>query len=37
MMLVGERKKKIFRVGDKVTVRVMKAHISEGDVDFKIV
>jgi len=37
MMLVGERRKKIFRVGDKVTVRVMKAHISEGDVDFKIV
>jgi len=37
MMLVGERRKKIFRVGDNVRVRVMKAHISEGDVDFKIV
>lgn len=37
MMLVGERRKKVYRVGDKVTVRVMKAHISEGDVDFKIV
>ena len=37
MMLVGERKKKIYRVGDNVRVRVMKAHISEGDVDFKIV
>ena len=37
MMLVGERKKKVFRVGDNVTVKVMKAHISEGDVDFKIV
>ncbi|KFZ26711.1 MAG: Ribonuclease R [Candidatus Izimaplasma bacterium HR2] len=37
MMLIGERKKKMYRIGDKVTVRVMKAHISEGDVDFKIV
>lgn len=37
MMLVGERRKKIYRVGDNVRVRVMKAHISEGDVDFKIV
>jgi len=37
MMLVGERRKKVYRVGDNVTVRVMKAHISEGDVDFKIV
>lgn len=37
MMLIGERRKKIYRVGDRVTVRVMKAHISEGDVDFKIV
>jgi ribonuclease R len=37
MMLIGERKKKMYRIGDRVTVRVMKAHISEGDVDFKIV
>ncbi len=37
MMLIGERKKKMYRIGDKVTIKVMKAHISEGDVDFKIV
>ena len=37
MMLVGERRKKMYRVGDKVRIQVMNANISEGEVDFKIV
>jgi ribonuclease R len=37
MMLVGERRKKMYRVGDKVRVQVVGANISEGEVDFKIV
>ena len=37
MMLVGERKKRIYRVGDKVTIQVMKANIKDGEVDFKII
>ena len=37
MILVGERKKRIFRIGDNVKVKVMKAHISDGDIDFKII
>ena len=37
MLLVGERRKKIYRVGDKVTIQVMKANIVDGEVDFKIV
>jgi len=37
MILIGERKKRIFRIGDNVKVKVMKAHISDGDIDFKII
>jgi len=37
MILVGERKHRIFRIGDKVRVKVMNTHISDGDVDFKII
>jgi len=37
MVLVGERRKKVFRVGDKVRVEVVGANVSEGEVDFKIV
>ena len=36
MILVGERKHRIFRIGDYVKVKVIKAHISDGDIDFKI-
>ncbi len=37
MLLIGERKKKIYRVGDKVKIRVVNANITDGEVDFKIV
>jgi ribonuclease R len=37
MLLVGERRKRIFRIGDKVSVQVMGANIPDGEVDFKIV
>ena len=37
MMLVGERRRKMYRVGDKVRIQVVGANISEGEVDFKIV
>jgi len=37
MLLVGERKKKIYRVGDHVTIQVVNANIVDGEVDFKIV
>jgi ribonuclease R len=37
MLLVGERRKKVYRVGDKVTIQVVKANINDGEVDFKIV
>ncbi len=37
MILVGERKKRIYRIGDKVTIQVMGANIPEGEIDFKIV
>ncbi len=37
MILIGERKRRIFRIGDKVKVKVMKTHISDGDIDFKII
>lgn len=37
MLLIGERKKRIFRIGDKVSVQVMGANIPDGEVDFKIV
>ncbi len=37
MILIGERKHRIFRIGDQVKVKVMKAHISDGDIDFKII
>lgn len=37
MLLVGERKKKIYRVGDKVTIQVVNTNITDGEVDFKIV
>lgn len=36
MILIGERKHRIFRVGDQVQVKVMNTHISDGDIDFKI-
>ena len=36
MILIGERKHRIFRIGDHVKVKVMKVHISDGDIDFKI-
>jgi ribonuclease R len=37
MILVGERKKRIYRIGDKVTIQVMKTNIPDGEVDFRIV
>jgi ribonuclease R len=37
MLLVGERKKKIYRVGDRVKIRVVNTNIIDGDVDFKMV
>jgi ribonuclease R len=37
MILTGERRKKIYRIGDKVTIQVMKVNISEGEVDFTII
>jgi ribonuclease R len=37
MMLVGERTKTMYKVGDHVTIKVMGATIIDGDVDFKIV
>lgn len=37
MMLVGERKKHIYRVGDHVKVKVTNTNIPEGEVDFKMV
>ena len=37
MMLVGERKKHVYKVGDNVTIKVMNTNIPEGEVDFKIV
>ena len=37
MLLVGERKKKIYRVGQKVKIQVVNANIIDGEVDFKIV
>lgn len=36
MVLIGERKKKMYRVGDTVTIEVVGANISEGEVDFEI-
>jgi ribonuclease R len=37
MILTGERRKRIFRVGDKVRIKVTNTNISEGEVDFIIV
>ncbi len=37
MMLIGERKKHIYKVGDNVTIKVTNTNIPEGEVDFKIV
>ena len=37
MTLVGERKKKVYRVGDNVRIKVLKANVSAGEVDFRIV
>ena len=37
LLLVGERKKKIYRVGDKVRIKVVNTNITDGEVDFKIV
>lgn len=37
MLLIGERRKKVYRVGDKVKIQVMKVNIVDGEVDFKIV
>ncbi len=36
MMLIGERTKNIYKVGDKVRIKVMRTNIPEGEVDFKI-
>ncbi len=36
MMLIGERNKKIYRIGDLVTVKVKGVHLLEGDIDFFI-
>lgn len=35
--LVGQRRKKTYRIGDKVKVKVMKANIEAGEIDFKVV
>ena len=37
MLLVGERKKQVYRVGDKVTIQVVNANITDGEIDFKII
>ncbi|MBN2605612.1 MAG: ribonuclease R [Bacilli bacterium] len=37
MLLVGERKKKIYRVGDNVRVKVTNTNIFDGEVDFKVI
>lgn len=37
MMLLGERRKKIYRVGDHVRIKVMKTNIPAGEIDFKVV
>lgn len=37
MLLIGERRKKIYRIGDKVTIQVMNTNIPDGEIDFKIV
>lgn len=37
MMLIGERTKQMYRVGDHVTIQVMNANIIDGEIDFKIV
>lgn len=37
MILTGERRKKIYRVGDKVKIQVVGANVPEGEVDFVIV
>lgn len=36
LMLIGERTKKIYRIGDEITIRVDKVDISRREVDFKI-
>jgi len=37
MILIGERKRRIYRIGDNVRVKVMNTHISNGEIDFKII
>lgn len=37
MMLVGERTKKMYKVGDHVTIRVTGANVIDGEVDFQLV
>ena len=37
MVLTGERKHKVYRVGDKVRIKVIGTNVSEGEVDFMIV
>ncbi|MCF7926301.1 MAG: ribonuclease R [Candidatus Izimaplasma sp.] len=37
MLLVGEHKKNVYKVGDHVRVQVMKTNIQAGEIDFKIV
>jgi ribonuclease R len=37
MILTGERRKKIYKVGDKVRIQVVGANVKEGEVDFIIV
>ncbi len=37
LTLVGERKKRVYRIGDTVEVRVTGCNIPEGEIDFKLV
>ena len=37
MTLVGERRKRVYRIGDQVRIQVVGANIMQGDVDFKVV
>ncbi len=37
MILVGEKKRHVYRVGDHVTIEVAGANVIDGDVDFKLV
>ncbi|MFK5883288.1 MAG: ribonuclease R, partial [Candidatus Izemoplasma sp.] len=36
LLLTGQRRKKTYRIGDNVKVKVLKANIEAGEIDFKI-